>query len=135
MEVFCRPDTPAVKDARRGDDPDAVTEWFQSRFVDGYDWVMPANVVGMSQHADGGAMATKPYVSGGDYCGRCRYDPRKRVGEDACPFTAGYQTHLDRNAARLEGNQRMARPLPQRACIADLPEVVARERGRGTDPP
>ena len=51
---------------------------------------------------DDGAMATKPYVSGGayinrmsDYCGGCRYDPRKRVGDDACPFTAGYWAFLD----------------------------------------
>jgi len=128
--------------AQRGYDPDALTEWFQTRFVDGYDWVMPANVVGMSQHADGGAMATKPYVSGGayidrmsDYCGGCRYDPKKHTGEDACPFTAGYWAYLDRNAARLEGNHRMARPLQQRHRLADLSEVVAQERARGDDPP
>ena len=128
--------------AQRGYDPDALTEWFQSRFVDGYDWVMPANVVGMSQHADGGAMATKPYVSGGaylnrmsDYCGGCRYDPKKRVGDDACPFTAGYWAFLDRNAERLEGNHRMARPLQQRHRLADLAEVVAQERHRGDTPP
>ena len=113
-----------------------------ARFVDGYDWVMPANVVGMSQHADGGAMATKPYVSGGayinrmsDYCGGCRYDPKDRVGDDACPFTAGYWAYLDRNAERLEGNHRMARPLQQRHRLADLAEVVAQERDRGDRPP
>jgi deoxyribodipyrimidine photolyase-related protein len=128
--------------AQRGYDPDAMTEWFQTRFVDGYDWVMPVNVVGMSQHADGGAMATKPYVSGGayinrmsDYCGGCRYDPKKRVGDDACPFTAGYWAYLDRNAGRLEGNHRMARPLQQRHRLADLPEVVAQERDRGDAAP
>ena len=61
---------------QRGWDPAAVTDWFHRCFVDGYDWVMVANVVGMSQHADGGLMATKPYASGGayinrmsDYCG------------------------------------------------------------------
>ena len=128
--------------AQRGYDPDTLTEWFQTRFIDGYDWVMPANVVGMSQHADGGAMATKPYVSGGayinrmsDYCGGCRYDPRKRVGDDACPFTAGYWAYLDRNADRLEGNHRMARPLQQRRRLADLTEVVAQERHRGDGAP
>ncbi|RKT78511.1 deoxyribodipyrimidine photolyase-related protein [Terracoccus luteus] len=128
--------------AQRGYDPDELTEWFQTRFVDGYDWVMPANVVGMSQHADGGAMATKPYVSGGayidrmsDYCGGCRYDPKKRVGEDACPFTAGYWAYLDRNADRLEGNNRMARPLQGRHRLKDLHEVVEQEKARGDDPP
>ena len=128
--------------AQRGYHPDTLTEWFQTAFVDGYDWVMPANVVGMSQHADGGAMATKPYVSGGaylnrmsDYCGGCRYDPKQRVGEDACPFTAGYWAYLDRNADALVGNHRMSRPLQQRTRLHDLDEVVAQERERGSDPP
>lgn len=128
--------------AQRGYQPEALTEWFQTRFVDGYDWVMPPNVVGMSQHADGGAMATKPYVSGGayidrmsDYCGGCRYDPKKRVGDDACPFTAGYWAYLDRNAERLEGNHRMARPLQGRHRLADLEQLVQQERARGDDPP
>ena len=128
--------------AQRGYDPDALTEWFQTRFVDGYDWVMPANVVGMSQHADGGAMATKPYLSGGayinrmsDYCGDCRYRPTVRVGEDACPFTAGYWTYLDRNGDRLDGNPRMARPLQQRHRLADLGAAVAQEQARGDAPP
>ena len=128
--------------AQRGYDPDTLTEWFQTRFVDGYDWVMPANVVGMSQHADGGAMATKPYVSGGayinrmsNYCGGCRYDPKKRVGPDACPFTAGYWAYLDRNAEQLQGNNRMARPLQGRHRLADLTELVEQEKSRGDDPP
>jgi deoxyribodipyrimidine photolyase-related protein len=58
---------------------------------------MVANVAGMSQHADGGVLATKPYASRGacidrmsDYCRGCRYGPKWRLGEDACPFTAGY---------------------------------------------
>lgn len=128
--------------AQRGYDPDELTEWFQTRFVDGYDWVMPPNVVGMSQHADGGAMATKPYVSGGayldrmsDYCGGCRYDPKLRVGEDACPFTAGYWAFLDRNAERLQGNPRLARPLQQRHRLTDLEELLAQERSRGDAAP
>ncbi|MFY0406758.1 cryptochrome/photolyase family protein [Solicola sp. PLA-1-18] len=127
---------------QRGYDPDALTEWFQTRFVDGYDWVMPVNVVGMSQHADGGLMATKPYASGGayidkmsDYCGGCRYDPKKRVGDDACPFTAGYWWFLDRNADVLEGNHRLARPLTQRHRLKDLDELVAQEDGRGATAP
>ena len=80
---------------QRGWRPEQVTAWFHEAFVDGYDWVMLPNVVGMSQHADGGLIATKPYVSGGayinrmsDYCGACAYDPKVRVGPTACPFTA-----------------------------------------------
>ena len=81
--------------------PAAVTDWFHRSFVDGYDWVMVPNVVGMSQHADGGVMATKPYVAGGNYlatmtdhCGGCVFDPKIRVGERACPMTAGYWVFL-----------------------------------------
>ena len=49
---------------QRGFSPAELTEWFHLSFVDGYDWVMLANVVGMSQWADGGLMATKPYAAG-----------------------------------------------------------------------
>lgn len=128
--------------AQRGYDPDLLTEWFQTRFVDGYDWVMPANVVGMSQHADGGATATKPYTSGGayvdrmsDYCGGCAYDPKVRVGPTACPFTAGYWAHLDRNADRLAGNHRLARPLQQRLRLRDLDDLLEQEDRRGDAAP
>ncbi len=127
---------------QRGIDPSAMTDWFHESFVDGYEWVMVANVVGMSQHADGGVLATKPYASGGayidrmsDYCGDCRFDPKKRLGEDACPFTAGYWAFLDRTRDRLAGNQRMRRPLQGLDRLADLPAVVEQERLRGTEPP
>ena len=36
-------------------------------FIDSYDWVMVPNVYGMSQFADGGLMATKPYISSSNY--------------------------------------------------------------------
>ena len=70
-----------------------------------------------------------------DYCGGCRYDPRKRLGDDACPFTAGYWAFLDRNAERLEGNQRMRQPLQGLARLRDREELVAQERARGDAPP
>lgn len=127
---------------QRGWQPAQLTAWFHEAFIDGYDWVMVPNVVGMSQHADGGLMATKPYVSGGayidrmsDYCKPCRYDPKKRVGEDACPFTAGYWAYLDRNATLLKGNNRMSQPLAGLARLADREAVVAQERLRGDAPP
>ncbi len=122
---------------QRGYDPRALTEWFATAFVDGFPWVMPANVIGMSQYADGGIVATKPYASGGayidrmsDHCGGCAYDPKVRVGERACPFTAGYWAWLDRNAGRLAGNNRMARPLRGLERLADRAAVVEQERHR-----
>lgn len=48
-------------------DPDEVYRWFMEMFVDSYDWVMVPNVYGMSQFADGGLLATKPYISGSNY--------------------------------------------------------------------
>jgi len=48
-------------------DPDEVYRWFMELFIDAYDWVMVPNVYGMSQFADGGLFATKPYISGSNY--------------------------------------------------------------------
>jgi deoxyribodipyrimidine photolyase-related protein len=47
--------------------PDEVYRWFMAMYVDAYDWVMVPNVYGMSQFADGGSFATKPYISGSNY--------------------------------------------------------------------
>ncbi|MGW4704603.1 cryptochrome/photolyase family protein [Streptomyces sp. NPDC004285] len=131
---------------QRGWDPAAVTDWFHRCFVDGYDWVMLPNVVGMSQYADGGRMTTKPYTSGGAYidrmsdlCGDCPYRPDRRVGEDACPFTAGYWAFLDRHRDALGRNARMARAVQGLDRLKDLPALLeqerARERLRGDEPP
>ena len=122
---------------QRGYDPAQLNDWFIGMFVDGTPWVMPANVVGMSQHADGGIVATKPYSSGGayiskmtDYCGGCRFDPKKRIGEDACPYTAGYWAFLDRAEPALRGNHRMAQPLAGLRRLSDREAVVLQERAR-----
>jgi len=127
---------------QRGWDPAQVTAWFHEVFVDGYDWVMLPNVTGMSQHADGGLMATKPYAAGGayvnrmsDYCRPCAYDPKVRVGPTACPFTAGYWAFLERNRGRLQGNHRMGQPLRGLDRLKDLPALVEQERERGDAPP
>jgi deoxyribodipyrimidine photolyase-related protein len=127
---------------QRGWDPREVTAWFHESFVDGYDWVMVPNVVGMSQHADGGVMATKPYTSGGaylnrmsDHCGSCALRPDVRVGDDACPFTAGYWWFLDRHRDDLAGNHRVARPLRGLDRLKDLGALVEQEEARGSDPP
>ncbi|MFD9740544.1 cryptochrome/photolyase family protein [Umezawaea sp. NPDC059074] len=122
---------------QRGYDPVALNDWFTTSFVDGFPWVMPVNVVGMSQHADGGLIATKPYLSGGayldrmtDHCRGCWFDPRKRTGERACPFTAGYWAWIDRHSERLRHNHRMVRPVQGLGRLADLDEVRAREPHR-----
>ena len=124
---------------QRGYEPRALSEWFARSFVDGFAWVMPTNVIGMSQHADGGRVATKPYASGGayitkmsDHCRSCRFDPRKRLGEDACPFTAGYWQFVDRHAEVLAANMRTARAVSALRRLADLEAVLDQERRRET---
>ena len=118
-----------------GIDPKAFVAWMTDSFVDGAEWVMLPNVIGMGLHADGGQMATKPYVSGGrylskmtDHCGSCRYDPTKRVGDDACPYTTLYWDFLDRHRDRFESNHRMARAVAGLDRLGDLPEVRSRAR-------
>lgn len=113
--------------------PRHVLDWMSDTYIDAAEWVMVPNVMGMALWADGGRMATKPYVSGGayvnrmsDYCGGCRYDPRRRTGEDACPITTLYWDFLARHRERLSGNNRMARPLANLDRLSDLDEVRAR---------
>jgi deoxyribodipyrimidine photolyase-related protein len=116
-----------------GVQPAEFNDWMWESFVDAAEWVMVPNVLGMALHADGGVMATKPYAAGGayidrmsDYCADCRFDRRKRTGEDACPFTTLYWDFIDRHSERFEGNARMVRQV--RACerLEDMSEV--RER-------
>ncbi len=57
-------------------DPDEVYRWFMELFIDAYDWVMVTNVYGMSQFADGGLMATKPYISGSNYLSKMSDFPK-----------------------------------------------------------
>jgi deoxyribodipyrimidine photolyase-related protein len=116
-----------------GVDPWALTEWMWASFVDGAEWVMLPNVVGMSQWADGGRMATKPYAAGGnyidkmsDYCGDCRFDRRARVGDDACPFTTLYWDFLARHHDRLVKNPRVARQVRAAERLSDLDDVRRR---------
>ncbi|WP_333771337.1 cryptochrome/photolyase family protein [Streptomyces sp. IBSBF 2435] len=125
-----------------GWDPAAVNDWFHRCFVDGYDWVMLPNVIGMSQYADGGRMTTKPYTSGGAYidrmsdlCGGCAHRPGDRTGDRACPYTAGYWAFLHRHRARLEHNPRMARSVRGLDRLTDLPETLAGVRDRGDAAP
>jgi len=117
--------------------PKQLNDWFVDAFVDGTPWVMPANVVGMSQHADGGIVATKPYLSGGaylkkmtQYCQGCPFRPDVRVGENACPFTAGYWAFLHDNREVLRSNHRMFKPLAGLSRLSDLEQVVTQEHSR-----
>lgn len=116
-----------------GTRPAELVDWMTGRFVDGAEWVMLPNVVGMALHADGGRMATKPYAAGGaymnrmsDHCRGCRFDPARRTGPDACPFTTLYWDFIARHERRFGANHRMARQVAGLRRLADLDAV--RER-------
>ena len=94
--------------------PQEIESWFQSAFVDAYDWVMQTNVIGMGQFADGGILASKPYAASAnyinkmsDYCGNCVYNPKQRTGEKACPFNFFYWDFIDRHQDKLKSLGRM----------------------------
>ncbi len=97
-----------------GINPHEVQEWYLRVYIDAFEWVEAPNVVGMSQFADGGIIASKPYVSSGayinrmsDYCKSCRYKVNDKTGKDACPFNTLYWHFLDRHTDRFSGNNRM----------------------------
>ena len=113
--------------------PKQVHAWYLSVYVDAVEWVELPNTLGMSQYADGGLMASKPYVASGKYidrmsnhCKGCRYNPAEATGEAACPFTTLYWDYLSRHADALAKNPRMLMQLknlnrmsePQRTAIA-----------------
>ncbi len=121
-----------------GIDPQAMTDWFWYMFVDGYDWVMVPNVVGMTLHADGGFVGTKPYAASAnyinkmsDYCSGCRYDPKKTLGDDACPYNSLYWDFMARHEERFAKNMRMS--LPIRNWRGRDPETKAAIRARAAE--
>lgn len=101
-----------------GVEPKEVHAWYLAVYVDAVEWVELPNTLGMSQYADNGVMAPKPYVATGkyikrmsNYCDDCRFNPDKRSGEDACPFTVLYWNFLDKHKDTLANNPRMSMQL------------------------
>jgi deoxyribodipyrimidine photolyase-related protein len=107
-----------------GVDPRRVHEWYLAVYVDAVEWVELPNTLGMSQYADGGVMASKPYVATGryidrmsNYCRACRYEPTQRLGDRACPFTTLYWDFLVRHERSLRTNRRMDMQMKNLAGI------------------
>lgn len=116
-----------------GVEPKELHAWYLAVYVDAVEWVELPNTLGMSQNADGGLMASKPYVASGRYiermsagrlCAGCRFRPGERVGDTACPFTTLYWDFLLRHEATLAANPRMVMPLKH------LARLDAAERAR-----
>jgi deoxyribodipyrimidine photolyase-related protein len=90
-------------------DPRELNKWFWFAYVDAYEWVVLPNVLGMSTFADGGVLASKPYVSSGNYinkmsnyCTSCKYSITKKTGERACPFNYLYWNFVDEQREAFE---------------------------------
>jgi deoxyribodipyrimidine photolyase-related protein len=134
--------------------PRSVHEWYLAVYVDAVEWVELPNTLGMSQAADDGLMASKPYSASGkyidrmsNYCGRCRYRPEQATGATACPFTTLYWDFLARHKQRYSKHPRTAlqwRNLERkdpvelaaiRAAAARLRREMLGGQGRGEEVP
>lgn len=97
-----------------GINPSEVDAWYLGIYIDAFQWVEITNTRGMSQFADGGIVATKPYCSSanyihkmGNYCQHCYYDKKEKVGKKACPFNTLYWNFIHQHKNALESNPRM----------------------------
>ncbi len=118
-----------------GISPQELQDWFHTAFIDGYDWVMQTNVIGMGQFADGGLMASKPYAASANYinnmsnyCQSCVYNQRDRIGENACPFNFFYWDFLDRHYEQLKLNHRMGQILYNVKRFSDEERELIRQQ-------
>lgn len=101
-----------------GVDPKEVHRWYLGIYIDAIEWVELPNTLAMSQFADGGGLATKPYVSAAayiqkmsNYCSKCDYNPKERIGDSACPMNALYWNFIETHLDTFEKNMRMAMPV------------------------
>ena len=116
-----------------GIDPEVVHRWYLAVYADAYEWVELPNTLGMSQFADGGLLASKPYVASGayidrmsNYCKSCRYDVKKRTSPDACPYNPLYWDFLARHREKLERNPRMSQMYRVYDKFADAEKSAVR---------
>jgi deoxyribodipyrimidine photolyase-related protein len=101
-----------------GVNPEEVHQWYLGIYIDAIEWVELPNTLAMSQFADGGGLATKPYVSAAayiqkmsNYCAKCAYNPKERIGETACPMNALYWNFIETHLESFKKNMRMAMPV------------------------
>lgn len=98
--------------------PDEVDAWYLGIYIDAFEWVEITNTRGMSQYADGGIVASKPYTSSaayikkmGDHCDTCYYNHNQKTGKKACPFNSLYWNFIDLHSEKLQSNPRMGMML------------------------
>jgi deoxyribodipyrimidine photolyase-related protein len=113
--------------------PIEVHQWYLAVYVDAVEWVELPNTLGMSQHADGGLMASKPYIATGkyiqrmsNYCSGCPYDPAESTGPKACPFTTLYWEFLLKHETAMRMNQRMSMQVRNLARLDEKKRAAIR---------
>ena len=121
-----------------GVNPRRLHEWYLAVYVDAVEWVEMPNTIGMSQYADGGLMASKPYIASGKYiqrmsgyCQRCPKNPALSTGPEACPFTTLYWDFMMRHEKVLRSNPRAAMQVRQLERLDDAARAAIREAAAG----
>lgn len=117
--------------------PRDVADWFLAFYIDAYEWVVYPNVIGMGLNADGGQIATKPYIASAnyinkmsDYCKGCQFHHTKRSGENACPFNYLYWNFIIENEEALRANPRSGRNVLALRHIDDDERAAIRAQAR-----
>ena len=115
--------------------PQQVHAWYLAVYVDAVEWVELPNTIGMSQFADGGVMASKPYIATGKYiqrmsphCKGCRFDPAQRIGDRACPFTTLYWDFLLQHEPMLARTPRMSLQVKNLVRITPAEKQAIQQR-------
>ncbi len=131
-------------------EPQQIHAWYLAMYVDAVEWVELPNVLGMSQYADGGIMASKPYIASGryiarmsHYCAGCKYRPELASGDNACPFTTLYWAFLDRHSEKFAAHPRLALQVKnlkalneqERQAIAERAEFLRKHYSSEWNPP
>ena len=118
-----------------GVDPAEVERWYLGVYIDAFQWVELPNVIGMSQHADGGFLASKPYCCAAsyvskmsDYCSGCAYDPKDRTGPLACPLNALYWDFWLRHQDRFLNNPRIGMAVRQAANMKPAEKAAVKKK-------
>ncbi|RMH08831.1 MAG: cryptochrome/photolyase family protein [Armatimonadetes bacterium] len=115
--------------------PKQVHAWYLAIYVDAVEWVELPNVYGMSQFADGGLMASKPYIASGkylqrmsNYCASCRYKPDQATGDDACPFTTLYWDFLMRHESAFANHPRLGQQIRNLRRLSEADKQAIRRQ-------
>ncbi len=103
-------------------DPKQVYRWFMEMYIDSADWVMEPNVYGMSQFADGGIFATKPYVGGSNYI--LKMSNYRKLGDWPDTVNGLYWRFIHVNRETFAQNQRMS------MMVRTLDKMDAQKRDR-----